>query len=208
MATGTEASPSSILQARSWTAFCQIDSTHTWDVIYSLEALYNLGPVVQSQRWHSGFSKKTEVLHHSALAAPYTTPHITVNGHRHAVADKFVYLGSTVSLFHHWWLKSLPSTDWETRSGSVNSCHAKQRNASDSWSLKVLDNEVLQHAEMHEAHTRHPHVLPAPLDWPCVWHGWYPPPKGTSLLRTDPRQALYRTPKATFQRYSEGLSLK
>ena len=42
-------------------------------------------------------TKKTEVLHQPAPAAPYIEPHITVNGQRLAVADKFVYLGSTLS---------------------------------------------------------------------------------------------------------------
>ena len=42
-------------------------------------------------------TKKTEVLHQPAPAAPYTEPLITVNGQRLAVADKFVYLGSTLS---------------------------------------------------------------------------------------------------------------
>ena len=42
-------------------------------------------------------TKKTEVLHQPAPAVPYIEPHITVNGQRLAVADKFVYLGSTLS---------------------------------------------------------------------------------------------------------------
>lgn len=42
-------------------------------------------------------TKKTEVLHQPAPNVPYTEPHITVNGQRLAVADKFVYLGSTLS---------------------------------------------------------------------------------------------------------------
>ena len=42
-------------------------------------------------------TKKTEVMHQPAPAAPYTEPHITINGQRLAVADKFVYLGSTLS---------------------------------------------------------------------------------------------------------------
>eukprot|EP00745_Piridium_sociabile_P007473 TRINITY_DN1490_c1_g1_i7.p1 TRINITY_DN1490_c1_g1~~TRINITY_DN1490_c1_g1_i7.p1 ORF type:complete len:702 (-),score=160.58 TRINITY_DN1490_c1_g1_i7:112-2217(-) len=42
-------------------------------------------------------TKKTEVMHQPAPGAPYTEPHITVNGDRLTVADKFVYLGSTLS---------------------------------------------------------------------------------------------------------------
>ena len=40
---------------------------------------------------------EAEVLHQPAPAASYIEPHITVNGQRLAVADKFVYLGSTLS---------------------------------------------------------------------------------------------------------------
>ena len=43
-------------------------------------------------------TKKTEVLHQLAPAAPCTEPHITVNGQRLAAVDKFVYLGGTLSL--------------------------------------------------------------------------------------------------------------
>ena len=42
-------------------------------------------------------TKKTEVLHQPVPAAPYTEPHITVNGQRLAVVDKFVYIGGTLS---------------------------------------------------------------------------------------------------------------
>ena len=42
-------------------------------------------------------TKKTEVMHQPAPAAPYTEPNITVDGQRLAVVDKFVYLGSTLS---------------------------------------------------------------------------------------------------------------
>ena len=41
--------------------------------------------------------KKTEVLHQPAPAAPHTEPHITVKDQSLAVANKFVYLGSTLS---------------------------------------------------------------------------------------------------------------
>ena len=41
--------------------------------------------------------KKTEVLHQPAPEAPYTEPDILVNGQRLSVADKFVYLGSTLA---------------------------------------------------------------------------------------------------------------
>lgn len=42
-------------------------------------------------------TKKTEVLHQPAPSAPYTEPSISVNGQKLAVADRFVYLGSTLS---------------------------------------------------------------------------------------------------------------
>ena len=42
-------------------------------------------------------TKKTEVLHQPAPAASYTEPRITVNNQDLKVADKFVYLGSTLS---------------------------------------------------------------------------------------------------------------
>ena len=41
-------------------------------------------------------TKKTEVLHQPAPAAPYTEPHITGNGQRLAAVDKFVYIGGTL----------------------------------------------------------------------------------------------------------------
>ena len=44
-------------------------------------------------------TKKIVVLHKPAPAAPYTEPNITVNGQRLAAADKFIFLGSTVSRF-------------------------------------------------------------------------------------------------------------
>jgi len=44
-------------------------------------------------------TKKTEVLHQPAPAAPYKEPNITVNGQRLAAVDKFTYLGSTLSRF-------------------------------------------------------------------------------------------------------------
>ena len=40
---------------------------------------------------------KTEVMHQPAPATAYTEPTITVNGQRLAVADKFVYLSSSLS---------------------------------------------------------------------------------------------------------------
>ncbi len=42
-------------------------------------------------------TKKTEVLFQQAPATPYTKPTIIVNGEKLKVADKFVYLGSTLS---------------------------------------------------------------------------------------------------------------
>lgn len=42
-------------------------------------------------------TKKTEVLYQPAPAALYIVPHITVNRHTLPAADKFVYLGSTLS---------------------------------------------------------------------------------------------------------------
>ena len=42
-------------------------------------------------------TEKTGVLHQPAPAAPYTEPHITVNGLRLAAVDKFVYPGHTLS---------------------------------------------------------------------------------------------------------------
>ena len=42
-------------------------------------------------------TEKTGVLHQPAPAAPYTKPHITVNGQRLAAVDKFVYFGRTLS---------------------------------------------------------------------------------------------------------------
>ena len=42
-------------------------------------------------------SKKTEVMHQPAPGVPYLEPRITVNGEHLSVADKFVYLGSTLS---------------------------------------------------------------------------------------------------------------
>ena len=36
-------------------------------------------------------------MHQPAPEASYTEPHITINGQRLAVSDKFVYLGSTLS---------------------------------------------------------------------------------------------------------------
>lgn len=42
-------------------------------------------------------TKKTEVMHQPAPKAPYTEPDINVNGQKLAVAEKFVYLGSTLS---------------------------------------------------------------------------------------------------------------
>ena len=41
-------------------------------------------------------TKKTEVMHQPAPAAPYTEPNITVDGQRLTVVDKLVYLGSTL----------------------------------------------------------------------------------------------------------------
>ena len=42
-------------------------------------------------------TKKTEVMHQPAPAAPYVEPTITVNGEKLAATEKFVYLGSTLS---------------------------------------------------------------------------------------------------------------
>ena len=42
-------------------------------------------------------TEKTEVLHQLVQAAPYTEPHITINGQRQAAVDKFVYLGGTLA---------------------------------------------------------------------------------------------------------------
>ena len=42
-------------------------------------------------------TKKTEVMHQQAPGLPYTEPAITVNGEKLKAADKFVYLGSTLS---------------------------------------------------------------------------------------------------------------
>ena len=41
--------------------------------------------------------KKTEVMHQPAPTAPYTEPVIMVNGEKLTVAEKFIYLGSTLS---------------------------------------------------------------------------------------------------------------
>ena len=41
--------------------------------------------------------KKTEVMYQPAPKAPYTEPVITVNGEKLTVAEKFIYLGSTLS---------------------------------------------------------------------------------------------------------------
>lgn len=42
-------------------------------------------------------STKTEVQHQPAPEAAYFEPHITVNGQRLRIADKFIYLVSTLS---------------------------------------------------------------------------------------------------------------
>ena len=42
-------------------------------------------------------TKKTEVLHQPPPSAPYIEPNITVNGQRLEVAEKIIYLGSTLS---------------------------------------------------------------------------------------------------------------
>ena len=42
-------------------------------------------------------TKKTEVMHQPAPGVPYTEPTITIGGEKLAVADKFIYLGSTLS---------------------------------------------------------------------------------------------------------------
>ena len=45
--------------------------------------------------------KKTEVVYQPALGKPYKEPTITVKGQRLQVADKFTYLGSTLSRVVH-----------------------------------------------------------------------------------------------------------
>jgi len=41
--------------------------------------------------------KKTEIMFQPAPGEPYVEPHITVNGQRHDITDKFHYLGSVMS---------------------------------------------------------------------------------------------------------------
>ena len=72
---------------------CAINDANQFDMQRSMDlfatACNNFGLTVST--------KKTEVMYQPAPGTPYTDPVITANGQKLASAEKFVYLGSTLS---------------------------------------------------------------------------------------------------------------
>ena len=72
---------------------CALNAANQFDMQWSMDlfatACNNFGLTVST--------KKTEVMYHPAPGTPYTDPVITANGQKLASAEKFVYLGSTLS---------------------------------------------------------------------------------------------------------------
>lgn len=72
---------------------CALNATTEADMQHSVDlfsdACNNFGLTIST--------KKTEVMHQPAPGKPYVEPNITINGQRLNSADKFIYLGSTLS---------------------------------------------------------------------------------------------------------------
>ena len=72
---------------------CALNATNQSDMQWSMDqfatACNNFGLTIST--------KKTEVMYQPAPGTPYTEPAITANGQTLAPAEKFVYLGSTLS---------------------------------------------------------------------------------------------------------------
>ncbi|XP_076054373.1 uncharacterized protein LOC143033060 [Oratosquilla oratoria] len=90
-------------------------------------------------------TNKTEVLHQPSPSAVYTELHITTKGQRLTVADKFTYLGSTLS-------RSINIDEEMTYSLSAFHIRCLRTLLRVKWQDRVSDTEVLQRAKMESIH--------------------------------------------------------